>query len=134
MAALKTVKLLKGQTLIIDFIYFEVKQDCDLVIKGVDISHIYPHNDFICVADYFIQCPAIINNKQVQACKRGYSTEMYKHADSLEPIACISTFTDIGGHYISVAYNGNLNTVAFLSNGFGDGRYTLRFINGYHIR
>lgn len=136
MKELKRVQLEKGQILVVDFIRFDVVENCELVIKGDDISNYYPSRDFVSVAKYSIECDAIIINDEINSRKRLVRENLIHPDGRVEPIACVSTATDIGGHFVYITdTDDKLHIpVAFLHNGFGDGRYTLRFVNGRHFR
>lgn len=118
---MKKFQLKKGQELTIEFFTFPVKEDCTLVISGKDISQIYGNRQ-PSFSNYLLESPAI----QLDSIDPlfGYSPEQNPSA------RYISTNTDIGGHYVYL----DGKVIAFLSNGFGDGRYTLRFEEGKHYR
>lgn len=124
-----TITLSKGDILNIDGITFPVTEDCKMRVKGVDTSEGYA--DFqiaecggVIVSQYVVECPAITLHDLQDQFVNDRRNELG------EKEVWMDTWTDIGGHYITV----NQQIVAFLRNGFGDGRYTLRFREGSHYR
>lgn len=138
----KTIQLKAGKTLYIGGYEFPVTEDCSITISGKDITGSYGEKEVancggIMVQDYEVDCPAI--KKSTLNPLAGYEVGNYK-VDG-QPVFCIKTSTDIGGHQIFIGDRAegsdllsNIQVLAFLHNGFGDGNYTLRFIDGCHFR
>jgi hypothetical protein len=133
-----TKHLPAGKVLLVDGIPFPIEKDCDIVISGEDITEYYdPHqiadSGGVMVESYSIRCEAIKLNSPAldMAITREDKQMKYK-----------KTCTDIGGHYLLLVepkQEGNalhtlIETICFCHNGFGDGYYTLRFLEGAHIR
>lgn len=124
----KTLK--PGSTLWIDFMTFKVTEECQLTIEGTlgFTLHDRPYLN----SNFTVKCKAITLDALIESGK-GYLNERYTIND--KKVYEIKTSTDIGGHHLSVeSADGEMETLCHLSNGFGDGMYTLRFTEGMHTR
>lgn len=131
------INLNQGSTLVIAGYEFPISNACTLKLSGTDISEHYTTEQVewfggLILQNYDIECEAILKSCLYPA--NGYESENYLVND--QKVLQINHHTEIGGHFVYLKENGteNLKPIAFLHNGFGDGRYTLRFIDGVHFR
>ena len=84
------------------------------------------------IYDYKVAAPCIIIPKDAYKSE----TEKLRKGDGelFGSVHMMTTFTDIGGHYLKIIRDGMVIKQIHLHNGFGDGRYHLRFADGILMR
>lgn len=90
----------------------KVNSDCQLKLDGANIDSV--------IAE-------ILRRESVATCNYVPSLCGYNVTAPFGIIEDQRTYTDIGGHYLEVLRGDKQYQIVHLHNGFGDGRYTLRF-------